>query len=466
MAYATVNPYTNEVIQTFPYATDADVDAALDKAQTAYTTWSRTPVEERAVIFRRAAELLRERAVELGELATLEMGKLSSEAALEASRLTAPLLDWLADHGADILRPRKVENTGVPRDVALTFAPQGIVYSIEPWNVPYYQAVRGFAPAAISGNVVILKHAANVPQCAATIVELLREAGLPDGVWQNIYATHEQSDRIIADPRIRAITLTGSARVGSHIASLAGKALRPAVMELGGSDAFVVLPDADLDAALEGTQFRFFNAGQVCVSPKRMIIADSVYDEFLARFIGGLADIRPGDPTDPETSLAPLSSQAAADQVRSQIAAAVAAGATATEVGHPIPSTGAFVQPTVLTNVSKDNPAFYDEIFGPIPIIFSVPDVESAVALANDSIYGLAGSVWSRDVDQAIAVANQLDTGNVAINSTRISGSPAHPFGGVKASGFGKEMGIEGVLEFVNQRTITLPEGTPFETLL
>jgi succinate-semialdehyde dehydrogenase/glutarate-semialdehyde dehydrogenase len=237
-------------------------------------------------------------------------------------------------------------------------------------------------------------------------------------------------------------------------------------MELGGSDAFVVLPDADLDAALEGTQFRFFNAGQVCVSPKRMIIVDPVYDEFLERFVARLADIRPGDPTDPATTLAPLSSQNAADQVRAQVAAAVAAGATATEVGHPIPSTGAFVQPTVLTNVTTDNPAFYDEIFGPVAIVYRAPDVEAAIELANDSLYGLAGSVWSRDVSQAIAVANRLDTGNVAINSTRISGSPAHPFGGVKASGFGKEMGIEGVLEFVNQRTITLPEGTPFETLV
>jgi succinate-semialdehyde dehydrogenase/glutarate-semialdehyde dehydrogenase len=465
MAYATTNPYTNEVIKTFPYATDAEIDTALDTAQVAYATWSCTPLEERIAIYRRAAQLMRARSVELGRLSTLEMGRLAAEAELEASHQAAPILDWIADHAADILRPRRVEHTGVPREVVITHAPQGIVYSLEPWNAPFYQAIRGFAPAAISGNVVILKHAAIVPQCAAAIVDLLREAGLPDGVWQNVYATHAQSDRIIADPRVRAITLTGSAQVGSHIAGLAGKALRPAVMELGGSDAFVVLPDADLDAALEGTQFRFYNAGQVCVSPKRMIITDPLYDEFVDRFVARHSNLVPGDPTDPATTLAPLASQGAADTVKAQIAAAVEAGAHAQEVGHPVPTQGAFVQPTVLTGVDKGNPAFYDEIFGPVAIIHRVSDVESAVQMANDSLYGLAGSVWGQDLEQAITVAARLDTGNVAVNSTRISGSPAHPFGGVKASGFGKELGVEGVLAFVNQRAITLPEGIGVDSL-
>lgn len=459
MPYATTNPYTNEVVKTFPTATDAEVDAALDRAWAAFPAWRDTPVAERAAIFRRAAEIFRERTDELGALATLEMGKLAGEANMEGAHMAAPILDWCADAAPGILAPRLAENTGVDNDIWLTYRAQGIVYEIEPWNVPFYQAIRGFAPAAISGNVVILKHASNVPQCAQAAVDILHEAGLPEGVWQNVYASHDQSARIVADRRVRAVTLTGSAEVGARVAAQAGAVLKPSVMELGGSDAFIVLPDADLDAAVDGSLFRFFIGGQVCVSPKRMIVAENLHDEFVAKLSACMAGLTGGDPTDPATTLAPLSSQGQADTVKAQIAAAVAAGATAITPGEPVPGAGAFVQPTILTGVTKDNPAFYDEIFGPVPIIFSVKDADEAVALANDSHYGLAGAVFGGDVDNAYAVADQLDTGNVNVNTARSTGASQVPFGGVKDSGFGRELGPEGIHAFTNVRPVTLVPG-------
>jgi succinate-semialdehyde dehydrogenase/glutarate-semialdehyde dehydrogenase len=456
MAYATTNPYTNEVVETFPYATDQEVDEALDRAQSAFASWSRTDVSERAAIFKKAADLLRERTNELGDIATLEVGKLLSQARIEAAYMAAPIFDWVADNAEEILRSKVVENSGVDRDVVITYEPQGIVYSIQPWNVPYYQAARGFAPAAISGNVVILKHASIVPQSAQAIVDLLTEAGLPEGVWQNLRLTHEQSDRVIADPRVRALTLTGSAAVGSHVASLAGKALRKSVLELGGADAFIVLPDADIDQAIAGAGFRLFLSGQTCVSPKRMIVVDPLYDEFLEKLTNAFSELQAGDPTDPNTTLAPLSSQAAADTLKQQIQSAVDAGATALPLGDPVPETGAFVQPTILTEIAPENPAYYDELFGPVFMVFRAPDIDTAIRLANDSLYGLAGTVWGRDTDRAFEVARRLDTGNVAINAGAIAGSMAQPFGGVKASGYGRELGPEGILEFVNIKGITL----------
>jgi succinate-semialdehyde dehydrogenase/glutarate-semialdehyde dehydrogenase len=457
MAYASTNPYTNDVVKTFPYATDADVDAALARAHSAFSKWSRTPLAERVAIFRRAAELLRERTAELGALATLEMGKLLRDAEAEAAYMAAPIFDWVADNAENILKPRPLENSGSDREILMTYEPQGIVYSVQPWNVPFYQAARGFAPAAISGNVVILKHASIVPQCSQAIVDLLTDAGLPEGVWQNLYLTHEQSDRVISDPRIRALTLTGSAAVGSHVAARAGKALRKSVLELGGSDAYIVLPDADLDAAIEGAAARLFVSGQTCVSPKRIIVVDPNYEEFVERLTLSLAPMVGGDPTDPATTLAPLSSQAAADELKAKIDAAVAAGATAIAGGARVPQNGAFVQPTILTDVTPDNPVFYDELFGPVYIVFRVADADAAVQLANDSLYGLAGAVWGADVDEALSVAQRLDTGNVSINAAFPTGTCAQPFGGVKSSGFGRELGSEGVLEFVNIKAITLP---------
>lgn len=468
MGYASTNPFTNQVVATFETATDEQVGAALDRAQQAFPAWSRTPVSERAIIFRRAAELFEEEAERLGRLACMEMGKTITEAVAEIHTMVTPIFSWLADHGEEILAPHPLPDPGVPNQVLMTYEPQGIVVEIEPWNVPYYQASRGFAPAAIAGNVVVMKHASIVPQCAAAIVDVLRRAGLPDGVWQNVYATHDQVDRMITDPRVRAVTLTGSASVGAHVSSTAAAALHPSTMELGGSDAFVVLPDADLESTVQlAVGGRYFLSGQACISPKRAIVVNEVYDAFLAGVKQmGDAYLKPGDPMDPATTFAPLSSQSQADTVRSQIAQAVDAGATATEIGGAVPGTGAWVQPTVLTGVAPDNPVYHQEIFGPVLLVLRAADEDDAVRIANDSPYGLSGSVHSRDVDHAVEVARRIDTGMVSINMPVPAGGPGTPFGGVKASGFGREMGYEGVREFTNVKPITLPVGVtrPYAT--
>ncbi|WP_433521537.1 aldehyde dehydrogenase family protein [Nocardia pseudovaccinii] len=460
MSYATINPYSNELVKSFPDATNAEVDAALDNAHAAFQSWSRVPLTERCAILARAAKLVDERAEELARLNTLEMGKLYAESLVEVRDLAATMLSWVAQNAEEALRPTPIASTMADQEFMRIYQAQGIVLEIEPWNGPFYQAIRGFAPAAAGGNVVILKHAESVPQCAAAIVQLLHDAGLPDGVWQNLYATHDQVDRIISDPRVRVVTLTGSSRVGAIIAAKAGKALRKSVLELGGSDAFIVLPDADLESTVTGAMFaRFFVSGQVCISAKRIIVVDAVYNEFVERLTAAMTALNPGDPFDENTTLAPLSSQAQANRVKEQIAKAVAHGAKATEVGNPVPTTGAFVQPTILTNVAKDNPVFYDEVFGPVPMIFRVPDVDAAVELANDSPFGLSGSVWSQDVASAVEVAKRLDTGMVSVNEPFADTSFDLPLGGVKNSGYGYELGLDGIREFCNHKSITLPVG-------
>lgn len=463
MAYQSINPYTNEQTASFPYATDREVDEVLDRAQRAFAVWSAMPIRERAEIFSRGAALIEERAQDLARLDTLETGKLLMEAFGTLVYRAGAILHYLARNGEALLRPQLLPGAMPDRDVLMVPQPQGIILSVEPWNVPYSQAIRGFAPNAIAGNVVILKHASSVPQCAAAIVDLMREAGLPEGVWQNVYATHEQVARIVGDPRVRGVTLTGSAGSGAKIASLAGKALRKTVMELGGSDAFIVLPEVDLDAAVAaGVQGRFSLGGQACVAAKRFIVVEPNYAEFTEKFVAALSRLNPGDPLERSTTFAPMASQGQADEIKGQIARAVAHGATAIEAGPAVPAIGAFVQPTILTNVTRDNPVFYEEIFGPVPMIFSVPDVESAIALANDSQYGLAGSVWGTDVELAADVALKLDTGAVAINQGQ-AGSSAIPVGGVKNSGYGYELGREGVLEFCNMKRVILPPGNRAE---
>lgn len=445
MPYASTNPYTVENVATFPDATDAQVDAALDRAQAAFEIWSRTPLAERTAVLDRAAELIVARKDALAALATLEMGKLRSEAEV---LLCSHILSYFARHAEAL----PVEPTS--GDVSVHNEPLGIVFSIEPWNVPFFQALRPFVPSMALGNVVIRKHASIVPQCAAAIVQLLEDAGLPVGVWSNLYLTHAQTKRVIADNRVRGVTITGSTAVGKRIAALAGQAMKKTVMELGGSDAFIVLEDADLDLVLAcAIPAQLYNGGQVCISAKRMIVVDALYDTFLQRFTEALAAVRPGDPA---STLPPMSSQEAADTVNGQIEAAAAAGATVKRVGIPIPEGGDFVLPAILTGVNLDNPAYDEKIFGPVAMVFRVPDDEAAIALANDSHYGLAGSVWTRDIDRGRRVAARIDTGTVCINQPA-GGGADEPTAGTRDSGYGFEFGRLGMLEFARRQVVIVP---------
>ncbi|MFI8632358.1 aldehyde dehydrogenase family protein [Microbacterium sp. NPDC077663] len=451
MAYASTNPYTNELLAEFPYASDAEVDAALATAQSAFESWSRLPVAERAVYVRRAAELMRERREELARIATLEMGIVYESSLVHAGTVGPGILDFYADNAEAFLAPERLgEHTLVVRE------PTGIVFAIEPWNAAYYQPIRATAGNLMAGNVVILKHASIVPQSSAAVARLFADAGLPAGVFTNLYATHEQTSRIIADERVRGVTMTGSDQAGRRIAAAAAAAVKPAVLELGGADAMVVLGDADIEKATDAAMSRFRMCGQICVSPKRMIVVDAAYDAFIKRFRDKAARLVPGDPLEPGVSIGPLSSQSQADIVSDQIERAVAGGAAAIPVGGRVPAHGAFVQPTILLEMDAENPVYYEEIFGPVPEIFWAKDVDDAVRIANDTKYGLGGSVFSANVELAEDVARRIDTGMVWIN--QVAGTaPSLPFGGTKASGYGTELGRDGIYGFVNNKLIHRP---------
>jgi succinate-semialdehyde dehydrogenase/glutarate-semialdehyde dehydrogenase len=454
MGYTTTNPYTNEVVKTFPYATDAEVDATLDQAHTAFLSWRTTSFDERSQVLLKAAELMRVRREELARLNTLEMGKLFTEALWEIE-ITLPLFEYYAKNGERLLTPKRLQvDDPHAGDAVLIYEPLGIVFEIEPWNGPFFQIVRPLAAQLMAGNVVILKHASNVPQCAAAIETLMRDAGLPVGVFTNLYATHAQAERIIADPRVCGVTLTGSEAAGAGVAAQAGRYVKKSVLELGGSDAMIVLADADLDQAVQGALLgRLSASGQACIADKRMIIADTLYDEFVTKLTTATQSLHPGDPMDPNTTLAPVSSQAAADTVKEQIREAVAHGASAIPLGEPVPAQGAFVQPTILTGVTEHNPVYTQEIFGPVLMLFRFRDEAEAIRLANNTPFGLGASVYSTNMGHAFAVAEQLEAGAVTINQPTMPVASL-PFGGMKRSGYGREMGPDGIREFMNHKVI------------
>ena len=453
MAYQSTNPYDGKVVQSFDEINDAQLEARLKTASACFENdWRARSFADRTVILKRAAALMRERAPKFAALITLEMGKLIAQSVGEV-QLSAAILDYYADHAEAFLAPEKLTT---PRGEAMVeSSPIGVLFGVEPWNYPYYQIVRFAAPNLMAGNVVMVKHASNVPQCALAFEALMLEAGAPEGAYTNLFVSKDQVAKVIEDPRIRAVALTGSEAAGAVVAAQAGKQLKKSTMELGGSDAFIVLEDADLDKAVKhAVSGRMGNSGQACTASKRFIVVEPLADSFMEKFKAALENFKPGDPMDKATTLAPLSSAEALKNLLGQVDKAVSGGAKVLLGGKRIDGqAGAFMQPTILSDIGKSNPAFHEEFFGPVALFFKVADEAAAVALANDSPFGLGGSVFTQDIERGKRVARQIDTGMVFINSGAVS-SPELPFGGVKNSGYGRELASAGIQEFVNKKLI------------
>jgi succinate-semialdehyde dehydrogenase/glutarate-semialdehyde dehydrogenase len=455
MAYRTVNPYNNEVVADFDELTDAEAMNLLAQAQKTFESWSQASYAERAAVCRRAAAILTERPDEFARLLTLEMGKLYNESLGEVA-LSAEIFEYYAENAEKFLAPERINTVSVNDNAMLVSAPLGVILGVQPWNFPLYQLARVTAPNLMAGNVVMVKHASNVPQAAAAFERLLLEAGAPEGTYTNLFATKDQINMLIDDPRVRGVSLTGSEGAGSVVAARAGKNCKKSTMELGGSDALIVLDDADVDKTVPWAVWgRMNNGGQCCVASKRIIVAEEIADEFLEKFKAALAELKAGDPFDEATTLPPMSSQGAADELHEKIRAAVEAGATAIPLGEPVPTTGAFVQPTILTDLTPDNPAYYQEFFGPVALFFRASSEDDAVRLANDSHFGLGGSVFTQDAERGVEVAKRMETGMVFVNHPTWT-KPDLPFGGVKLSGYGHELSNIGIQEFVNKKLINV----------
>ncbi|MFC4224262.1 NAD-dependent succinate-semialdehyde dehydrogenase [Lysinibacter cavernae] len=451
--YTVTNPATGEVVTQIPNATDAEVRDAIDRSHAGYLLWKETPLAERAAKVKRAAEIFTERRDELAAIITQEMGKRIDESKGELQTVFE-IFSYYADNANELLADEPLDIVGGKAIIQKRAV--GSILGIMPWNYPYYQVARFAAPNLVLGNTIILKHARNCPLSAAAIESVLHDAGIPADAYINLYATSEQIAWMLADDRIQGVSLTGSERAGVAVAAEAGKNLKKFVLELGGSDPMIVLDSADLDATVQtAVESRMGNTGQACNAPKRMIVMADIYDDFVEKFVAQLDEFVPGDPADPATTLGPLSSQAAADELVSQIEAAVASGATLRAGGTHIDGTGAYVAPAVITDVTPDMAVHYEELFGPAAIIYKVSSEEEAVALANDSLFGLGSSVFSADPERARRVGNGIDAGMVYINAA--GGSQADlPFGGVKRSGVGRELGPLGVDEFMNKRIMRL----------
>lgn len=453
--FKVVNPATNETEREFAAATDAEVEQVLARSASAYQSWRTTAKDERAKVLLRVAELYKERADDLAGLITREMGKPTREAKGEIS-LAVSIYRYYANQGQALLADTPLS----PRaggEALVRKEPIGPLLGIMPWNFPYYQVARFAAPNLMVGNTIILKHAPQCPESALAMEQIFHDAGLPEDAYINIFATNSQIADIIADPRVVGVSVTGSERAGAAVAEVAGRNLKKVVLELGGSDPFIVLDSDDVSktvrAAVAG---RMGNAGQACNAAKRIIVVGDLYDEFADQFTAAMAALHPGDPTDPASDLGPLSSEAAAERLMGQIGDAVDHGATLRTGGKRVDRPGAFVEPTVLTDVTPQMRAYHEELFGPAAVIYRVADAAEAVELANSSSFGLGGVVYSTDADRAQEVADMLDTGMVWINSPQ--GSMADlPFGGTKRSGVGRELGPYGIDEFVNKKLIYTP---------
>ncbi|GAA2736092.1 NAD-dependent succinate-semialdehyde dehydrogenase [Pedococcus aerophilus] len=449
--YAITNPATGEVEKTFDPATDEQVEAALAGAHAAYTSWKDVPIEERAKVVHRIAELFVERKDELGAIATREMGKPLSEAVGEAE-FCGEIFDYFANEGPTLAADQPIKTFSGGKAMVQKL-PIGALLGIMPWNYPFYQIARFAAPNLMLGNTIVLKHAESVPGSALAVEQIMKDAGVPEGAYVNVFATHDQIETIIADPRIAGVSLTGSERAGAVVAALAGKNLKKCVLELGGSDPYVILDTDDAKAAADTAwETRISNTGQACNSNKRMIVMDDVFDDFVARLVEQAKDLRPGDPAaEEEGTFAPLSSRKAAETLAEQVKDAVDKGATLHAGGVLGDGPAAYYSPAVLTGITKEMRAYREELFGPVAVVYKVTNDDEALELANDTQYGLGGAVFSTDTERATKIAQRLEVGMSNVNTPAGEGAEV-PFGGVKRSGFGRELGPLGMDEFVNKR--------------
>lgn len=450
--YQTINPTTGQVLKTYPETSDAEVITALDTADRCYEqVWRHRSVSERARIVGRAAAILRESSEEYAALITLEMGKLIDQSRHEVT-LSADILDYYATHAEAFLKTQPLPEA--PGSV-LAVASTGVILAVEPWNFPYYQLARVAGPQIVAGNVVIMKHAPSVPQCALAFARLFEEAGAPVGVYTNLFCSVEQIGSLIDDFRVRGVTLTGSEMAGASVAERAGRKLKKAVLELGGSDPFIVLEDADLEEAInQGAAARMACMGQTCVASKRLIVVGEERGKiFLEGLVQRLASLRVGDPADANTTLGPLVSERALRGLLAQVEQAQAHGARVILGGKRIDRPGFYLEPTVITDISEGNPLYQQETFGPVVSFYIVKNEEEAIKLANATKFGLGSSIFSGDAERAQRLANKLDSGMVFINSAPYT-APEVPFGGVKNSGYGRELAELGIGEFVNRKLI------------
>jgi succinate-semialdehyde dehydrogenase/glutarate-semialdehyde dehydrogenase len=450
------NPATGELLAEFPAHTPVDIETSLARADAVARTWRATPVAERAAVVARLGALLDEEKERLGRLMTLEMGKPIGAAIDEAAKCAAGCR-YYAEHGPSFIADEMVGDA--EHRSFITYQPLGVVLAVMPWNFPFWQVIRFVAPALVAGNVGLLKHASNVPQCALELESLVRRAGAPEGVLQALLVGADAVPGLLADPRVHAATLTGSEGAGRSVGEHAGKHLKKTVLELGGSDAFVVMPSADLDRAVEtAVKARTINNGQSCIAAKRFIVHESIAADFLERFTGGMRALRMGDPMDPSTQLGPLATPRLAGELEEQVQRSVAMGARLLCGGRRTTPDGAFFPPTVLADIPRESPAYGEELFGPVGCVFAASDLDDAIRIANDTRFGLGSSAWTSDPAEQERLVRELDAGSVFVNDMVVS-DPRFPFGGIRASGYGRELSAVGLREFTNIKTVRIRLG-------
>ena len=459
MPIATINPATGETLQTFDALTAGEVDAKLQRAADAFERHRRTSLAERAEKMRRAGEILGADRDRLARLMTTEMGK-----TLAAARAEAEKCAWVcrhyAEHAAEMLAPQTVDVGGSAR-AEVHFLPVGAVLAVMPWNFPFWQVFRFAAPGLMAGNVGLLKHASNVPRCALAIEDVFRRAGFEEGVFQTLLVGSEAVAGMLDDERVAAATLTGSTPAGQSVAERAGRNLKKTVLELGGSDPFIIMPSADLDAAARtAAKARCINNGQSCIAAKRFIVHQDVADDFERRFVAAMEALKVGDPMADGTDVGPLATAAIRDEVDEQVRTSVAAGARLLTGGRRMEGPGFFYPPTILADIPEDAPAYCEEVFGPVASLFRVADIDAAIALANDSQFGLGSSVWTRDEAERRRFVAEIEAGMTYVNAM-VASDPRLPFGGVKQSGYGRELGTFGIHEFVNIKSVWIEDTAP-----